>query len=69
MFETSIFNINRDGLPGPLIIGTVEKRVPGPLDGTFFEPCQKSFLHMYMYMIFLITFTVILKIPKALFLL
>ena len=52
MFETSIFNINGDGLPGPLIIGTVEKRAPGPLDGTFFEPCQKSFLHMYIYMIF-----------------
>ena len=28
---------------------------PGPLDGTFLEPCQKSFLNMYIYMIFLTT--------------
>ena len=28
-FETSIFNINEYGLPGPLIIGTFEKRAPG----------------------------------------
>ena len=30
--ETSIFNGNRDSLTGPLIIGTFEKRAPGPLD-------------------------------------
>ena len=28
--ETSIFNENGDSLPGPLIIGTFEKRAPGP---------------------------------------
>ena len=28
-FETLIFNINGDGLPDPLIIGTFEKQVPG----------------------------------------
>ena len=28
--ETSIFNVNGDSLPGPLIIGTFEKRAPGP---------------------------------------
>ena len=27
--ETSIFNVNGDSLPGPLIIGTFEKRAPG----------------------------------------
>ena len=26
--ETSIFNVNGDSLPGPLIIGTFEKRAP-----------------------------------------
>ena len=29
--ETSIFNINGDSLPGPLIIGTFEKRAPGSI--------------------------------------
>ena len=29
--ETSIFNVNGDSLPGPLIIGTFEKRAPGPV--------------------------------------
>ena len=28
--ETSIFSVNGDSLPGPLIIGTFEKRAPGP---------------------------------------
>ena len=28
--ETSIFKVNGDSLPGPLIIGTFEKRAPGP---------------------------------------
>ena len=28
--ETSIFNVNGDSLPGPLIIGTFEKRAPAP---------------------------------------
>ena len=28
--ETSIFNVNGGSLPGPLIIGTFEKRAPGP---------------------------------------
>ena len=28
--ETSIFNVNGDSLPGPLIIGTFEKRAPEP---------------------------------------
>ena len=27
--ETSIFNVNGDSLPCPLIIGTFEKRAPG----------------------------------------
>ena len=27
--ETSIFNVNGNSLPGPLIIGTLEKRAPG----------------------------------------
>ena len=27
--ETSIFNVNGDSLPGPLIIETFEKRAPG----------------------------------------
>ena len=27
--ETSIFTVNGDSLPGPLIIGTFEKRAPG----------------------------------------
>ena len=30
--ETSIFNVNGDSLPGLLIIGTFEKRVPGHPD-------------------------------------
>ena len=29
-YWTSIFNVNGDSLPGPLIIGTFEKRAPGP---------------------------------------
>ena len=28
--ETSIFNVNGNSLPGPLIIGTFEKQAPGP---------------------------------------
>ena len=28
--ETSILIVNEDSLPGPLIIGTFEKRAPGP---------------------------------------
>ena len=27
--QTSIFNVDGDSLPGPLIIGTFEKRAPG----------------------------------------
>ena len=30
VIETSIFNVNGKSLPGPLIIGTFEKRAPGP---------------------------------------
>ena len=29
LIETSIFNVNGDSLPGPLIIGSFEKRAPG----------------------------------------
>ena len=30
-YWASIFNVNGKSLPGPLIIGTFEKRAPGPL--------------------------------------
>ena len=31
-YWTSIFNVNGDSLPGPLIIGTFEKRAPGEVE-------------------------------------
>ena len=30
MIETSIFHVNNNSFTGPLIIGTFEKRAPGP---------------------------------------
>ena len=32
IMKTSIFNVNGDSLPGPLDIGTFEKRAPGSVD-------------------------------------
>ena len=31
LLKPMIFNVNGDSLPGPLIIGTFEKRAPGPV--------------------------------------